>query len=52
MGVWLAEVAEGVPQPREDHDAVRWLSPAELEEVAWLPGDLPVVRAIAGLLSE
>lgn len=52
MGVWLAEVAGGVPQSREDHDAVRWLSPAELEEVAWLPGDLPVVRAIAGLLSE
>lgn len=47
MGVWLAEVAEGLPQPREDHDEVRWLTADELEDVGWLPGDLPIVRTIA-----
>lgn len=47
MGVWLAEVADGgTPRPLLDHDALRWLSAAELADVAWLPGDWPVVRAI------
>lgn len=47
MGVWLADVADGgTPRPLLDHDAVRWLTVAELTEVDWLPGDLPVVRAV------
>ena len=44
--VWLAVVTEGVPAPLEDHDALRWLARDELDAVAWLPGDLPIVGAV------
>lgn len=50
MAVWLAEVTAGVPTPGDAHDQLRWLQAGELESVTWLTGDLPVVRAIAGLL--
>ncbi|MEZ5115203.1 MAG: (deoxy)nucleoside triphosphate pyrophosphohydrolase [Candidatus Nanopelagicales bacterium] len=46
--VRLAPDAE--PVPLLDHDAVRWLTVAELNDVGWLPGDLPAVSAVAGLL--
>ena len=42
MLVWLAEVAEGTPEPLEDHD--------ELRSVAWLPADLPIVETLEALL--
>ncbi|GLZ09991.1 DNA mismatch repair protein MutT [Actinomadura sp. NBRC 104425] len=45
LRVWTAELVEGRPEPLE-HLALRWLSPDELYDVAWLPGDLPVVAAI------
>ena len=47
MTVWFAEVASGEPAPLEDHDELRWLGPAELGSVPWLPADLPVVDAVA-----
>lgn len=50
MWVWCAKVTRGVPQPLEDHDELRWLEAATLYDVAWLPDDLPVVRALAPLL--
>ncbi len=53
LRVWLADLVSGTPEPIEDHDAVRWLAPHELFDVAWLPADLPVVEAVrqqAGLL--
>jgi len=34
-----------------DHDAHRWLAAAELESIAWLPVDLPVVRALQVVLA-
>jgi 8-oxo-dGTP diphosphatase len=43
---WIASVAEGKPQPLEDHSEVRWLEPGQWYDVAWLPADLPVVRAL------
>jgi 8-oxo-dGTP diphosphatase len=45
LRVWTAEIAEGEPAALE-HLALRWLGPAELYEVGWLPGDLPVVEAL------
>jgi 8-oxo-dGTP diphosphatase len=36
----------GVPRPLV-HSALRWLAPAELYEVDWLPADLPLVRHLA-----
>ena len=45
-GVWVARVVSGVPAPLEDHDAVRVLAPGEWLSVAWLPADVPIVRAL------
>jgi 8-oxo-dGTP diphosphatase len=36
----------GVPQPLV-HTALRWLAPAELYDVDWLPTDLPLVACLA-----
>jgi len=50
MHVWLAVTTDGTPQPLEDHDELRWLDKDDLYAVAWLPGDLPVVAALASRL--
>ncbi|MEI2733221.1 MAG: (deoxy)nucleoside triphosphate pyrophosphohydrolase [Dermatophilaceae bacterium] len=50
MLVWLAEVRDGIPAPGPDHDAVRWLTAEDRYAVSWLPGDLPVVEAVASRL--
>ncbi|MEU8801481.1 (deoxy)nucleoside triphosphate pyrophosphohydrolase [Spirillospora sp. NPDC048819] len=46
LRVWTAQIIEGEPQALE-HLALRWLTPDELYDVAWLPGDLPVIGALA-----
>lgn len=33
-----------------DHDAHRWLGRSELDDVAWIPVDAPLVEALRGLL--
>jgi 8-oxo-dGTP diphosphatase len=45
LRVWAAELVEGTPRPLV-HLALRWLSAAELYDVAWLAADLPVVAAV------
>ncbi|GGB72975.1 DNA mismatch repair protein MutT [Knoellia flava TL1] len=52
MTVHLAEVTEGVPEPIEDHDELRWLGADDLYAVPWLPGDLPIVDALSEVLAE
>lgn len=49
LRVWLAIVTNGTPQPLEDHDELRWLPPGQWESVAWLAGDVPVVRHLLAL---
>lgn len=46
MRVWRARVVAGAPRPLQDHDALRDLGPGEWLSVPWLPGDVPVVRAL------
>ncbi|HEX8498491.1 MAG TPA: (deoxy)nucleoside triphosphate pyrophosphohydrolase [Actinomycetales bacterium] len=46
LRVWWARVVAGTPAPLQDHDELRELSPGEWLGVAWLPGDVPVVRAL------
>ena len=46
LRVWLATVLDGVPRPLQDHDRLLWLGPGEWLDVVWLPGDVPVVRAL------
>ncbi|WP_205717853.1 (deoxy)nucleoside triphosphate pyrophosphohydrolase [Actinomadura soli] len=48
LRVWTARIVEGEPRALE-HLALRWLSQDELYDVPWLPGDLPVINALAHL---
>ena len=40
----------GEPQPRE-HDELRWLAAHELDDVAWLPADAPLLPELRDLLA-
>ncbi|WP_125611561.1 (deoxy)nucleoside triphosphate pyrophosphohydrolase [Specibacter cremeus] len=53
MRVWLAEVTDGVPEPLEDHDELRWVPAGRdaLLALAWIPADLPIVEALLAALS-
>ncbi|RAY14521.1 DNA mismatch repair protein MutT [Actinomadura craniellae] len=50
LRVWWAELVDGEPRPLE-HLALRWLGSAELYDVAWLAGDLPVVDLVRAHLA-
>jgi 8-oxo-dGTP diphosphatase len=52
LRAWTASVAEGKPQALDDHSEVRWLEPGHWYDVAWLPADLSLVRALDRQLSE
>lgn len=47
MRVWLAVLADGEVSGSTDHDQLRWLARSEIGSVDWLPGDRPVVDALA-----
>jgi 8-oxo-dGTP diphosphatase len=47
MRVWFVRVVEGEPAPIESHDELRALPAGQWLDVAWLPADVPVVRALA-----
>jgi 8-oxo-dGTP diphosphatase len=51
MRVWFARLSDGTPQPLQDHDELRWLTAAELDDVPWLDGDVQIVTALARRLS-
>ncbi|MFD9436114.1 (deoxy)nucleoside triphosphate pyrophosphohydrolase [Streptomyces sp. NPDC060002] len=46
LQVWTARLRPGsaAPEPLQDHDALRWLTPAEIWDVDWLDQDVPAVR--------
>lgn len=49
MRVWFAEIADGEPQPLEDHDELRWVSldrNGDALTLPWIPADLPIVQAL------
>jgi 8-oxo-dGTP diphosphatase len=50
LRVYLAELIAGEPQPLADHDELRWLGAAELENVAWLPADRRLIAALRSRL--
>ncbi len=50
LHAWHARLVDGEPVALEDHDALRWLGPDELDDVDWLPADAPVVAALAAQL--
>jgi 8-oxo-dGTP diphosphatase len=51
MRVWTARLLDRASEPQAlEHTALRWLGPEELYDVAWLPGDLPVVARLQEIL--
>ncbi|MFC9278773.1 (deoxy)nucleoside triphosphate pyrophosphohydrolase [Streptomyces collinus] len=57
LRVWTARLRPGSadPRPLQDHDRLRWLTPAELWDVPWLDQDVDAVReagALAGFPAE
>ncbi|MDF3298089.1 (deoxy)nucleoside triphosphate pyrophosphohydrolase [Streptomyces tropicalis] len=54
LHVWTARLLPGSadPAPLQDHDALRWLAPADVWEVPWLDQDVPAVRAALSLLGD
>jgi 8-oxo-dGTP diphosphatase len=50
LHVYAATLVAGTPAPLEDHDELRWLTAAELDDVAWLPADRPVLAAVRARL--
>lgn len=50
LRVALARLVAGEPIPTE-HDVVRWLRADQLDEVAWLPADLPFLPGLGAALT-
>lgn len=49
LRIYLAHLTAGEPQLL-DHDAHRWLTAGELDDVPWIPVDAPVVEELRRLL--
>jgi 8-oxo-dGTP diphosphatase len=49
LRVYLARLTSGEPQLR-DHDAHRWLTEDELDDVAWIPVDAPLLPSLRAQL--
>lgn len=45
-----AELLDGAPTPGSDHDELRWLGAADLQDVDWLPLDRRLLGALHPLL--
>lgn len=45
LTTFYCELIEGTPQLTE-HAEVRWLAPAELNELEWAPADIPAVEKV------
>ncbi|MFG2127849.1 (deoxy)nucleoside triphosphate pyrophosphohydrolase [Streptomyces sp. NPDC048751] len=52
LHVWTTRLhtGSGEPKPLQDHDDLRWLTPAEIWDVPWLDQDVPAVREVLALL--
>jgi 8-oxo-dGTP diphosphatase len=51
LRVWWARLVRGTPAPLQDHDELRWLPAGRWADVDWLPGDVPLVAALAATAS-
>lgn len=49
LHVWTARLVRGEPRPLQDHDELRWLTPARIGDVDWLDQDRPAVAAVLRL---
>lgn len=48
LHVWTARLRPGsaAPEPLQDHDELRWLTPGELWDIDWLDQDIEAVRRV------
>lgn len=46
MHCYFCAIADGKLPELLEHEAAKWLSPAELQSVDWLPADVEVVKAL------
>ncbi|MEU9467212.1 (deoxy)nucleoside triphosphate pyrophosphohydrolase [Streptomyces avermitilis] len=46
LRVWTARLLAGTPEPLEDHDELRWLTPDQIWDVDWLDQDVAAVKAV------
>ncbi|CAM5309708.1 8-oxo-dGTP diphosphatase OS=Streptomyces tendae OX=1932 GN=GUR47_15355 PE=3 SV=1 [Streptomyces tendae] len=48
LQVWTARLRPGsaAPEPLEDHDELRWLTPAQIWDAPWLGQDVPAVERV------
>ncbi|TYC19024.1 (deoxy)nucleoside triphosphate pyrophosphohydrolase [Micromonospora sp. MP36] len=51
LRVYVARLLHDDQPKALEHSALRWLSAAELDTVAWLPADAPIVAALRPLLT-
>lgn len=51
MHCFIAHIVEGTLTLLE-HEASRWLTPAQLDEPQWLPADVDVVKALKAKLAD
>jgi 8-oxo-dGTP diphosphatase len=52
LRVYVARLLHGDQPKALEHSDLRWLSATELDSVAWLPADAPVVAALRPLLGK
>ncbi|MFI5683829.1 (deoxy)nucleoside triphosphate pyrophosphohydrolase [Streptomyces sp. NPDC051636] len=52
LRVWMARPRPGspAPEPLQDHDELRWLTPDRIWDVDWLDQDVPALREVAARL--
>ena len=50
LRVWTTRLVDGTPEPLEDHDELRWLTPDEIWDVDWLDQDVAAVEAVLAAL--
>jgi 8-oxo-dGTP diphosphatase len=49
LRVWTGRITAGTPRAVE-HRSLRWLTADELDDVPWLPADLPLVDELRAVL--
>ncbi len=50
LRLFVTSVSSGELRPGADHDELRWLAPADLESVDWLPSDRTAIEAVRVVL--
>ena len=51
LHAYRADLISGEPSPSV-HDAVRWVTASEIDSLAWLPSDAPLIPALRELLAD